>query len=309
VTATIPADDAPAELAERRSARRRSTAEVFRSSAGGSELDRRRVRDAAVVEFLDVADAVARRYIPRGHDGDDIRQVAYVGLVKAASRFDPDKGDDFVSFAVPTISGEIKRHLRDNGWFIRPPRHVQELRGRITAASPRLAQQLGRTPARRELADHLGVDVAALDEAARSGEGLMPASLDVAVSDDDALTLADTVGGADAGYAHVELSTDLRRALRDLAPRERRIVHLRFVEDRTQQQIADELHVTQMQVSRLIVKILARLRASLSGSPSTDAPVGAVRTRTPLGGTSVPVAAPVPRLRPRGRDPLELKSA
>ncbi len=250
-------------LDERRAARRESTVSAFRLTASASPAELQAARDAAVLEHRDVADAIARRFIGRGQDADDIRQVAYIGLIKAASRFDPAKGEDFVSFAVPTISGEIKRHLRDHGWFIRPPRHIQELRSRAATAGPRLAQSLGRSPSTRELAEYLGVTVDALREAYRSQDGLTPASLDLPISEDDQVTLGDAIGAVDHRQAHVELTADLRAAIRVLSVRERRIVQLRFFEDFTQQQIAADLGVTQMQVSRLLGKILLRLRAAL----------------------------------------------
>lgn len=252
-----------ASLAERRAARKESTASAFRLRADAAPAEIRAARDAAVLEHRDVADAIARRYIGRTQDADDIRQVAYIGLIKAASRFDPAKGDDFVSFAVPTISGEIKRHLRDHGWFIRPPRRIQELRGRAAAAGPRLAQFLGRSPSTRELAEYLGESVDLLREAYRSQDGLTPTSLDIPISDDEQVSLGDAIGAPDDRHARVELAADLRAAFSVLTPRERRIVHLRFFEDCTQQQIATELGVTQMQVSRLLGKILIRLRAAL----------------------------------------------
>ena len=267
------------EIIDRRAARRESTASVFRQSAS-SPARLREVRDAAVLEFLDVAEAVARRFAGRTHDGDDIRQVAYIGLVKAASRFDPEKGDDFVSFAVPTISGEIKRHLRDNGWVIRPPRRIQELRSRAATAGPRLAQSLGRSPSTRELAEHLGESVEDLREAHASQDVLSPMSLDLTFGEDESITLADAVGSADAGHAAVERAHDVRVAMRGLSARERRILHLRFFEDRTQQQIAGELGVTQMQVSRLLVKILARMRVALDG-PEALPSIGAAAASDP----------------------------
>ena len=269
--AAVGADD----LAAYRATRRRATSDAFSASSPSSPA-RRVVQDAAVVEFLDVADSVARRFIGRYQDGDDIRQVAYLGLVKAAQRFDPEKGDDFVSFAVPTISGEIKRHLRDHGWVIRPPRHVQELRGRAATAGPRLAQTLGRSPSDRELAHHLGVSAAELAEARLSQDGLTPTSLDATISEAEGLTLADAIGDRDARMDHVDLASDIASAVATLAPRERFIVRLRFFEDRTQQQIAAELGVTQMQVSRLLVKILSRLRLALTGPDAADATSAAI---------------------------------
>ncbi|WP_167043229.1 sigma-70 family RNA polymerase sigma factor [Salinibacterium sp. ZJ454] len=225
--------------------------------------------DSIVIQYLGVAESIARRYAGHTYDWSDLRQVACLGLVKAAQRFDPEKGSDFVSFAVPTISGEIKRYLRDNGWFIRPPRHLQDLRTTITYASGQLVQELGRDPSSEELAQALGEPVAAIDEASRCHEYLRLVSLDAPVSDADQLALGETLGITDPGIDRTELVWVVRKACRCLTPRERRILFLRFFEERTQQQIADELGVTQMQVSRLLVAILARLRENILTPPGS----------------------------------------
>ncbi|HAQ59445.1 MAG TPA: RNA polymerase subunit sigma-70, partial [Microbacterium sp.] len=205
--------------------------------------------EALMLDHLALAEAVARRYFRRNPARDeDLLQVAYIGLLKAARRFDAERGTSFAAFAAPTISGEIKRHLRDNGWFVRPPRHVQELRSRITEAVPRLAQGLGRMPGLPELAEDLGASAHEVQEAIQCAEHLYPASLDVVVSEDRDMTLADLIPGDGEELEHAELAAILSVAVRALSPREQRVVHLRFFEDRTQQEIAVELGVTQMQV-------------------------------------------------------------
>lgn len=253
-----------AATARARSQRARRVGTLFDQAAFAGESDRKRIEKSIVVEYLDVAEAVARRYSKQHQDWGDIRQVAYVGLVKAASRFDQTKGDDFVSFAVPTIAGEIKRYLRDNGWFIRPPRHIQELRSAIFAAVPRITQELGRDPEPDELAAGLGERVERITEALGCQDSLRPASLDATVYDGGALTLGDTIGAQDPGLERAELAATLNTACHRLSNRERRILYLRFVMEQTQSEIARELGVTQMQVSRLLTKILARLREELS---------------------------------------------
>lgn len=251
--------------AERWEARRERVAALARGSREGAGA--RRVRDTIVVEYLELAEALARRYTRHGQDSEDLCQVAYLGLIKASERFDPGKCDDFVKFAVPTISGEIKRHLRDNGWVIRPPRRIQELRARATRSAPELAQDLGRMPTGGELAQALGESVDDVEEALGAGDTIRPASLDAPVGGDDTTTLVETLGDADHELERVELLAEIAPALSELDARDRRILYLRFFEERTQQEIAGELGVTQMQVSRLLAKILARLRETLHALP------------------------------------------
>lgn len=253
-----------AALRERRSD---YVADLFQEAAEAAPTERELVRQKIVLEYLDVAHAIARRYSGRAQEWGDIRQVAYVGLVKAVRRFDAAKGDDFVSFAVPTIAGEIKRHLRDNGWFIRPPRHIQELHSALLSEIPRMTQLLGRRPRTRDLAQSLNESTQAVSEALGCQEDLHPVSLDVPIRDSDSMRLGDTIGGADRGLERAELIATLRAACRHLTPRERRILYLRFLREQTQTEIARELGVTQMQVSRLLTQILGHLRNELSGSP------------------------------------------
>ncbi len=234
---------------------------------------RDRVR-SLVLEHLGVAEAIARRYSGSTRDPRDLEQVAYVGLVKAAHHFDRKKGDEFVSYAVPTISGEVKRYLRDNGWFVRPPRPVQELRARLMLEAPELAQRLGRMPTSRELAGWLDLDIARVREALGAGDGMRPASLDATVSSEDGELLAETIGRADPALERAERLVTIARACRCLTPREQRIVYLRFFEERTQQEIGRELGVTQMQVSRLLARILEQLRERLAETPATAEAIG-----------------------------------
>lgn len=219
--------------------------------------------NAMVLAHLDVADAIARRFAGAQRDTDDLRQVAYMGLVKASRRFDPNKGDDFVSFAVPTISGELKRHLRDHGWVVRPPRRVQELRLRIAKARDDLAQKLHREPSAADLAASLHTSRADVREAIESGNSMRPTSLDASVRDG-----GDSLGSlvADEGRAleRAELQSMLAPAVKRLAPREKHILYLRFYRELTQQEIAQTVGVTQMHVSRLLSRILDELRAALT---------------------------------------------
>ncbi|WP_261165088.1 sigma-70 family RNA polymerase sigma factor [Microbacterium sp. Marseille-Q6965] len=224
--------------------------------------------DALVLAHMDLARAVARRYFRRNASRDeDLVQVAYIGLVKAARRFDPERGNDFAAFAAPTITGEIKRHLRDAGWFVRPPRRVQELRARISEASPRLAQSFGREPTASELCTDLGESRAEVREALACGDHLQPASLDVPVGADRDLTMGQLIPSERDEIGRAESAAVVRDAMSALAPRDRRVVQLRFFEERTQSDIAGELGVTQMQVSRILARTLAAMRDHIQHGP------------------------------------------
>ena len=284
----------PAGLAAAREEKRRVTHDRFvRAAAAGEdptgEAERRRLHDQIVLDHLELADQLARQHSGRAHDWSDLRQVGYLGLVKAARRYDPGFGAPFVSFAIPTISGEIKRHLRDNGWVVRPPRQVQELRHALVAVVPALAQRLGRTPTDAELAAHTGHSREEVAEALAAHSSLRPASLDFTVHEEEGTSLAETLGAEDPGYARAERSVLLDAARGVLSARDRRILHLRFVDECSQSEIAAELGVTQMQVSRLLARILGRLRAELTrGEPE------ALPEAEPL--------AEVSPIRPRGAD-------
>lgn len=224
-----------------------------------------------MLENLSLAESVARRFFRPGRARDeDLVQVAYIGLLNAARRFDPERGTCFAAFAVPTISGEIKRHLRDHGWFVRPPRAVQDLRSRIAEASPRLAQTLGRGPSVAELTADLGTTPALVREALDCHHHLLPASLDVPVGEDRDATLADVIPARDDEWERADRAVLLWSALRTLPPRERRVMHLRFFEERTQQEIAAEVGVTQMQVSRILSKTLRVLQEHLTHGEAPD---------------------------------------
>lgn len=240
--------------------RDRLVTDLFCRAAAADGSERRQLLDEVVLLHLGLAEAIARRYHGRGLESDDILQVANLGLVNAVARFDPEVGRDFVSFAVPTIAGEIKRHFRDHGWAVRPPRRVQELQSAMSAASAELTQTQGSTPTNADLAGHLGVEVADVREARASHECFTTASIDYRVGDGDT-SLADTLGGEDAAFERSEALVALAPACRGLGERDRRILYLRFFRGWTQQEIGRDLGVTQMQVSRLLTRILRELRA------------------------------------------------
>ena len=208
---------------------------------------------------MQVAGEIARRYHNRGIPGDDLDQVANLGLVKAVQGFDPSHGADFLSFAVPTIRGEIRRYFRDFGWTIRPPRSVQELQTKITAAEGELFQRLGRSPRPSEVAEHLGVDLELVLDSLAANGCFAPVSLDTPLADGESGP-GDRLGGVDPGFASAEARVALKSVMRGLTPRERRILEMRFFGGCTQAEIGAEVGVTQMQVSRLLSRLLTRLR-------------------------------------------------
>lgn len=216
---------------------------------------------------MPVAQAIASRYRNRGIGDDDLTQVAYLALVKAARRFDAGAGHDFLSFAVPTIRGEVRRYFRDCGWMVRPPRKVQELQPRIFAAQGELSLVLGRSPSVRELAQHLDEGLSEVEEALSAEGCFRPSSLDSALSPGADVTIGDFMGEDDASQAAAEARVALTPAVRMLSDRDRHILGLRFFEGRTQVEIATEIGVTQTQVSRMLTRILRQLREHLDGAP------------------------------------------
>jgi RNA polymerase sigma-B factor len=213
-----------------------------------------------------VARSMASRYRNRGIDLDDLEQVALLGLTKAAQRFDPAAGHDFLSFAVPTIRGELRRHFRDSGWMVRPPRRVQDLQTRIAGAQEELESQLGRSPRPSEIATNLGEDTSDVVEALAADGCFTPTSLDARVADGSS-SLGDLLGEDDRALAQAEAKVMLEPLMRALTARDRRIVRLRYFQEQTQQEIADTVGLTQAQVSRVLTRILADLRAGLVERP------------------------------------------
>lgn len=223
-------------------------------------------RDELVTMHLPLAAFLARRFRDRGESLDDLTQVATIGLIKAVDRFDPQRGVEFSTFATPTIVGEIKRHFRDKGWAIRVPRRLQELRISIGRATAELGQSTGRSPTVAELAAHLGVTDEEILEGLESAQAYATLSLDASSADgtdEGGSSLADTLGEDDPGLGEVETRETLHPLVATLPPREQRIIHMRFYENMTQAQIAEQIGVSQMHVSRLLAKSLAQLRTGL----------------------------------------------
>ncbi len=265
-TLTYPPAPITTEPAPIRRASRDERARALWSAAAGAEGQRREeILDRLIELYLPIARSLARRYRARGINAEDLEQVAALGLVKAVRGFDPDRGHAFLSYATPTITGELRRHFRDSGWAVRPPRRLQELRAAITDAREALFQLLRRDPTPRELAKHLDRPPSEIREALATDGAFSPTSIDAGVRlEEDTAPLAETLGAEDPGFERIEQRLLLRRALRRLSPRDRRIVSLRFVHRMTQREIGEQLGVTQMQVSRLLARILRDLRSELT---------------------------------------------
>jgi len=218
-----------------------------------------RLFERAVLLNLSVARSLALQYQRRGVDPEDLHQVAMLGLVKAVRGYRPRLEKPFAAYAIPTISGEIKRHFRDRGWVIRPPRSLQELNQAVRSAESHLAQALQRTPTAEDLAAHLGVEPDEVRQAREAGCGYHARSLDIPLTG-SGHALSEVVADPDDSLATVDAQLTLRPALATLSLRERGILHLRFVDNLTQEQIGARIGVSQMQVSRLLTATLAKLR-------------------------------------------------
>ncbi|MHA7190924.1 sigma-70 family RNA polymerase sigma factor [Arthrobacter sp. MDT2-16] len=232
------------------------------------------LQDDIALRHMEIAESVARSFASSGPEASDIRQVAYLGLIKAVQRFDATLGVPFASFAVPTINGEIKRYLRDSCWVVRPPRDVQDLRTEIARAAPAMAQRLRREPTARELGLELGWPERKILEAQASHSSLRPDSLDAPF---EGRTWADTLASDSNGIERSDDMISLRSAVNELDAGEKELLYRRYFMEQTQQGIGDELGMSQMQVSRSLARILVKLQKRLLGVPS--APVQVARPR------------------------------
>jgi RNA polymerase sigma-B factor len=226
--------------------------------------DRAGLREELAVAFLPVVKHIAVRYRDRGEPTDDLEQVGTIGLLGALDRFipPPDATDlvgAFLGFAVPTVTGEIRRHFRDRTWSMRVPRRMKDLQGPIRDAAAVLSRDLRRAPRPSEIATHLGVGLDEVVEALQAQNAYAPTSLDAPLRPDGA-TVADSHGNLDSALENVEYRHELRAALDELPARERTMLILRFFGDRTQTQIAEEMGLSQMHVSRLLSRSLTTLR-------------------------------------------------
>jgi RNA polymerase sigma-B factor len=263
--AATPSADPPAGIEQTR----RRSAELFGRfrDAGASAASREQARDDLVHLHLPLVEHCARRFRNRGEPFEDLVQVGTIGLIKSIDRFDSGRGVEFSTYATPTILGEIKRYFRDKGWAIRVPRRLQELRMQIGAATAELTQSLGRSPTPRELAESIGCSVEEVVEGIESSNAYSTVSLDAGDdSEDGAGSMLDAIGADDDALEHVEVRESIKPLLDQLDPREKRILLLRFFRNMTQSQIAEEIGVSQMHVSRLLTRTLTHLRTSLESS-------------------------------------------
>lgn len=252
-------------LASVPSQREQRTAELFaelrRSHDDPDRTDQ--LTEELVRVNLPLCDALAGRYLGRGAEYDDLLQVARTALVLAIQRFEPAPGRPFAPYAVPTITGELKRYFRDHGWMIRPPRQIQELRARAIHSRQALEQQLGRGVGLDDLSSHLGVTTGLLQECLASGGGYHPLSLEAPTQQGATTTLASTVSSDGDAIEELIEHLDLRRAVRALPRRDRLILKWRYGDECSQSEIGRRLGVSQMQVSRILRGLLGRLRDQL----------------------------------------------
>lgn len=254
-------------VVEARSEFEELTAALFERIALTGPEERAALVQEVVVLNLPLADAMSRRFRHRGEEDDDLLQVARSGLTEAVLRYQSDRGP-FVGFAVPTILGVLKRHFRDRGWMVRPPRRQQEVVLSIRRAWPELTQQLGSEPTDADLAEHLGETTHVIAQARQAEQGYRPVALDLGPTDHWSGAAADQ-----SDVAACEARLLVGDAFAALDPADRRLVWMRFYQERTQSDIAAELGTSQMQVSRLLTRVMGRMRrsiGSLEDQPSSE---------------------------------------
>jgi RNA polymerase sigma-B factor len=266
-TAPEPSEPQGAASGSRLSVDRERTRALFVELQSVDDDDPRRVkaRDALVEQHLPLVEHLARRFRNRGEPYDDLVQVATIGLIKSVDRFDLERGVEFSTYATPTIVGEIKRHFRDKGWAVRVPRRLQELRLSLASATSELSQQLGRAPTVSELAAQLKISEEDVLEGLESANAYSTLSLDAgdSGSGDEPMPVSETLGVEDESLEGVEYRESLKPMLERLPQREKKILMLRFFKNMTQSEIAAEIGISQMHVSRLLARTLARLREGL----------------------------------------------
>ena len=228
--------------------------------------ERERIKERLVEGYTDLVYFLARKFQNRGEPLDDIVQVGFLGLIKAIERFDPAMGNEFTTFATPTIAGEIKRYFRDKGWAIRFPRRLQELYQQIVRVNEALKNELNRQPTVAEVAERLGVSEDDVLEAMEMSTAYTPVSIDASPGSDgeDGRQLGESIGGEDPNLARVEIRDVLARAMEHLNPRERAILAMRFYDELSQSEIAKRLGISQMHVSRLQRAAQEQLKQYLS---------------------------------------------
>jgi RNA polymerase sigma-B factor len=225
-----------------------------------SDPERQRLREQLINGYLPVAEHLARRFAGRGESLEDLVQVATIGLINAVDRFEPDRGANFFSFAIPTITGELRRYFRDHGWSTKVPRRLKDLHLDIRSSQTQLSQHLGRAPRPSEIADQLEIPISEVIEGLQAGEAYRSSSLDEMLGEQATVTLGEFVGDLDDELEIIEDREALRPLLAQLPPRDRTILALRFFRQLTQTQIAEQVGISQMHVSRVLSQTLAFLR-------------------------------------------------
>ncbi len=230
------------------------------------EVERQELRDRVVVMHLDAAESVAWRYAGRGQDHQELVQVARLALVEAVRRFDPGRGP-FLAYAFPTMVGHVKRHFRDHGWMVRPPRAIQERRAGITAARDQLSQSLGRHPDPVDIAHHLQLSQGAVIEAENIGGCYQPTSLDAAFLDQGETNVApdlySVLSQQEPDLDRVDVLATIRTACLQLSDDDKQLLYLRFFTQLSQLEIAAEIGGSQMQISRRLSRLLQQLRQTI----------------------------------------------
>jgi RNA polymerase sigma-B factor len=222
-------------------------------------------REQLIADLMPLVRSLALRYTGRGESLEDLVQVGSIGLINAVDRFDPERGVELTTYAVPTILGEIQRHFRDKAWAVHVPRSVKELRVRLAKILDQLSAELGRSPTIEELAQAAGAEEEEVIEALESDQAYTARSLSAPVDDESGGSLLELVGEPDGGYVQIEEGALVEAGLDALDPRERRIVELRFFGGLTQSQIAAEIGISQMHVSRLLRAALQTMRGRIEG--------------------------------------------
>jgi len=248
------------------SLKKMSEKELFKAYSVNKDKE---IRNELVGRYLYIAEILSKKFINKGIDYEDIYQVASLGLIYAIERFDISKGFEFSSFATPTIIGEIKKHFRDKGWSIRVPRRIQELSKKINAAKNTLHQKLQRTPLIKDIAEYLECSEEDVIEAMEASQVYTPKSLDLTYDNDGEdkdIQLMDLIGESDKNYDEIENRDFLDKVIDKLNEIERKVLRDRFFDHKTQMQVAEELQVSQMTVSRMEKKIIEKFRKELNRS-------------------------------------------
>jgi len=223
---------------------------------------RQSFQDSLVLDHLNLAKSIAARYSAHTHDLDDVRQVAYMGLIKASRGYDESRGVSFPAYAAPTIAGEVKRYLRDHCWVVRPPRTIQDVRRQVLARTEELTQTLQRTPSPEEVADDLRLEPCQVREALMAGTSKRPDSLDAPAAEGHD-GLHGTLSAFGCPTDRLEDVLALRNAIRSLSAEDRHLLYRRYYREETQSTIAEALGISQMQVSRKLSRILVSLQTQL----------------------------------------------